>query len=61
MITYVTVFHFTVYPSALKCVGVLPGIGSYISEDSSDSEQTSGSEIEDQSYDLKGHKLQGKK
>ncbi|XP_065222872.1 PSME3-interacting protein isoform X2 [Planococcus citri] len=50
------------YPTAMKCVGVLPGIGSYISEDSSDSDQTSGSDIEDQqSYDLKGQKLQGKK
>lgn len=32
-----------VYPSAMRCVGILPGIGSYISDQSSDSEITSGS------------------
>lgn len=60
MTTYIN-SKFTVYPSAMQCVGVLPGIGSYISDDSSESEATSGSEVEEPSYDLRGHKVQEKK
>lgn len=46
------------YPAAMQCVGILPGIGSYISDDSSDFENTSGSELEDDmTYDLRGQKV----
>ena len=60
-IVFTRVFS-SVYPSAMKCVGVLPGIGSYVSDgdDTSDSERTSGSDIDENVYDLKGHPIEKK-
>lgn len=51
-------FCYLEYPSAMQCIGILPGIGSYISEDSSDSDKTSNSDLEDDIYDFRGHKVQ---
>lgn len=42
----------------MQCVGILPGIGSYISEDSSDSDKTSNSDLEDNIFDFRGQKIQ---
>lgn len=47
----------TAYPAAMQCIGILPGIGSYISEDSSDSDKTSNSDLEDM-FDFRGQKMQ---